>query len=77
MKTLVRCGQLFTGRDDDAVAGQTMVFDEAGVIEYVGAEADAPRRIIPQGSFASSETSSTFSVTSLAVPRMVRSPTAE
>jgi imidazolonepropionase-like amidohydrolase len=44
MKTFVRCGQLFTGRDDDAVAGQTMVFDEAGVIEYVGADGNAPLR---------------------------------
>jgi imidazolonepropionase-like amidohydrolase len=44
MKTFVRCGQLFTGRDDDAEAGRTLVFDEAGVILYVGADADAPQR---------------------------------
>ncbi len=44
MKTFVRCGQLFTGSDDDAAAGQTMVFGEDGVIAYVGAEPDAPRR---------------------------------
>jgi imidazolonepropionase-like amidohydrolase len=44
MKTFVRCGQLFTGREDNAEAKQTLVFDEAGTIEYAGAEADAPRR---------------------------------
>jgi imidazolonepropionase-like amidohydrolase len=44
MKTFVRCGQLFTGRDDDAAAGQTFVYDEEGVIVYVGAESDAPQR---------------------------------
>ena len=43
MKTFVSCGQLFTGCEDDAVAGQSLVFDEEGVIDYVGAEADAPR----------------------------------
>ncbi len=44
MKTFVRCGQLFTGSDDEAAAKQTMVFGEDGVIAYVGAEPDAPRR---------------------------------
>jgi imidazolonepropionase-like amidohydrolase len=44
MKTFVRCGQLFTGHDDDAEVKQTLVFDQVGIIEYVGAEADAPRR---------------------------------
>ncbi len=44
MKTFVSCGRLFTGCDDDAVAGQSLVFDEEGVIAYVGAEADAPQR---------------------------------
>jgi imidazolonepropionase-like amidohydrolase len=44
MKTFVRCGQLFTGSDDEAAAKQTMVYDEDGVIAYVGAEPDAPRR---------------------------------
>jgi imidazolonepropionase-like amidohydrolase len=44
MKTFVRCGQLFTGREDEAEAEQTLVFDEAGDIDYVGAEAEAPRR---------------------------------
>ncbi len=45
MKTFVRCGQLFTGHDDDAEVKQTLVFDQVGIIEYVGAEADAPRRL--------------------------------
>ena len=44
MKTFVRCGQLFTGRDDDAAPNQTLVFDEDGVIAYAGADAAAPRR---------------------------------
>ena len=44
MNTFVRCGQLFTGRDDEAVTGHTLVFDEDGVIAYVGGEADAPQR---------------------------------
>jgi imidazolonepropionase-like amidohydrolase len=44
MTTFVRCGQLFTGDHDDTTAAQTMVFDEDGVITYVGTGADAPRR---------------------------------
>jgi imidazolonepropionase-like amidohydrolase len=44
MKTFVRCGQLFTGCADDAEEKQTVVFDEAGVIEYVGPDGDTPRR---------------------------------
>ncbi len=44
MKTFVQCGQLFTGREDEAEAKQTLVFDDAGMIEYVGVEGDAPRR---------------------------------
>src|SRR5438876_7835895 len=44
MKTFVRCGQLFTGRDDDAPSGEALVFDARGVIEYVGPEANLPRR---------------------------------
>jgi imidazolonepropionase-like amidohydrolase len=44
MKTFVRCGQLFTGCGDDSEAKQTLVCDETGVIEYAGADADAPRR---------------------------------
>src|SRR5712675_805008 len=44
MKTFVRCGQLFTGREDDARAGETLVFDERGELTYVGPEAGSPRR---------------------------------
>jgi imidazolonepropionase-like amidohydrolase len=44
MNTHVRCGQLFAGNSDDAVAGQSLVFDEDGTLTYAGAEAAAPRR---------------------------------
>jgi imidazolonepropionase-like amidohydrolase len=44
MKTFVSCGRLFTGCADDALMDQTLVFDAAGVLDYVGAEAGAPRR---------------------------------
>ena len=44
MKTFVRCGQLFTGQEDDARTGAVLVFDETGVIEYVGPDAGLPRR---------------------------------
>jgi imidazolonepropionase-like amidohydrolase len=44
MKTFVRCGQLFTGQEDEARTGETLVFDERGVILAVGPEADLPRR---------------------------------
>ncbi len=44
MRTFVRCGQLFSGREDDARKGETLVFDRQGVIEYAGAEAGSPRR---------------------------------
>jgi len=44
MKTFVHCGQLFTGREDEARAAQTLVFDAPGVLDYVGAEEGAPRR---------------------------------
>src|SRR5258708_1253751 len=43
-KTFVRCGQLFTGREDDARTGETLVFDEQGELAYVGPEAGSPRR---------------------------------
>ena len=45
MKTFVRCGQLFTGSEDDARTSQMLVFDEEGMIDYVGAEEEAPRRL--------------------------------
>src|SRR5690242_7449069 len=44
MKTFVRCGQLFTGREDEPCPDGTLVFDERGSIEYAGAEAGSPRR---------------------------------
>ncbi len=44
MKTFVCCGQLFTGRTDDARPGQTLVFDMQGILDYVGPEAGAPHR---------------------------------
>ena len=44
MKTFVRCGQLFTGREDEARPDAALVFDERGVIEHVGPEAEPPRR---------------------------------
>ena len=45
MKTFVRCGQLFTGNEDDARSSQMLVFDEDGVIAYVGAEEEMPKRL--------------------------------
>ncbi|MBV9686909.1 MAG: amidohydrolase family protein, partial [Alphaproteobacteria bacterium] len=44
MKTFVRCGQLFTGREDAARADEILIFDEGGMLEYVGPEAGSPRR---------------------------------
>src|SRR5438445_3409210 len=44
MKTVVRCGQLFTGREDDARADEILVFDEQGVLDYAGPEAGSARR---------------------------------
>ena len=44
MKTFVRCGHLFTGQDDEARSGDTLVFDEHGTLDYVGPEKGAPRR---------------------------------
>ena len=44
MRTFVRCGQLFSGREDDARKGEILVFDRQGVIEYAGPEAGSPRR---------------------------------
>jgi len=45
MKTFVRCGQLFTGREDDARADEILIFDERGMIDYVGPDAGSPRRV--------------------------------
>jgi imidazolonepropionase-like amidohydrolase len=44
MTTHVRCGQLFTGREDEAETEQTLVFDADGILTYVGADAAAPKR---------------------------------
>src|SRR5919109_558463 len=44
MNTFVRCGSLFTGRDDEAQPDGMLVFDGDGRIIYAGAEAGAPRR---------------------------------
>src|ERR1700751_3339365 len=44
MRTFVRCGQLFSGREDEAHKGEILVFDPEGVIEYAGAEAGSPGR---------------------------------
>src|SRR5689334_9906686 len=44
MNTFVRCGSLFTGREDEAQPGGVLVLDDAGRIVYAGPEAGAPRR---------------------------------
>src|ERR1700719_3340693 len=44
MKTFVRCGQLFTGQEDEAQPDAALVYDEAGELLYAGAEAGAPKR---------------------------------
>ncbi len=44
MHTFVRCGKLFTGRDDGPIDGGMLVFDAVGRLAYVGAEAGAPQR---------------------------------
>src|ERR1700724_3041035 len=44
MNTFVRCGSLFTGREDEAQQGGTLVFDREGRLLYAGPEAAAPRR---------------------------------
>ncbi len=41
--THVRCGTLFTARDDKAKAKQTLVYDDRGRLTYVGATAEAPK----------------------------------
>src|SRR6201998_2964158 len=44
MRTFVRCGQLFSGREDDARADEILIFDERGMLDYVGPETGTPRR---------------------------------
>src|SRR5271170_6180773 len=43
MMTLVRCGSLFTARDGQAKRDQTLVFDPAGRLSFVGPTAKAPK----------------------------------
>src|SRR5580658_2227616 len=44
MKTFVRCGQLFTGQEDEAQKDAALVYDGEGRLLYVGAEIGAPKR---------------------------------
>jgi imidazolonepropionase-like amidohydrolase len=44
MKTIVRCGSLFTGQEDEARKGEVLVFDPNGEVLYAGPEDNAPRR---------------------------------
>jgi imidazolonepropionase-like amidohydrolase len=44
MKTVVRCGQLFTGAEDEPRRGEVIVYDGEGRLVFVGPEAKAPRR---------------------------------
>jgi imidazolonepropionase-like amidohydrolase len=44
MKTFVRCGQLFTGREDEALKGGTLVYDSDGRLTYAGEAAGAPKQ---------------------------------
>jgi imidazolonepropionase-like amidohydrolase len=44
MKTFVRCGQLFTGQENEAQKNAALVYDESGRIVYAGAEKGAPKR---------------------------------
>ena len=43
MTTHVRCGTLFTARDDKAKAKQTLVYDARGRLSFVGPTAEAPK----------------------------------
>src|SRR5260221_8731968 len=43
MTTHVRCGTLFTARDDKPKAKQTLVVDARGALSFVGPTADAPK----------------------------------
>ncbi|HVH79393.1 MAG TPA: amidohydrolase family protein, partial [Stellaceae bacterium] len=44
MKTFVRCGQLFTGQDDEPQKDAVLVYDKDGRLTYVGEEKGAPKR---------------------------------
>jgi imidazolonepropionase-like amidohydrolase len=43
MKTIVRCGRLFTGQDDEAQKHAALVYDETGWLLYAGPEKGAPK----------------------------------
>ena len=43
MKTHVRCGTLFNAADQEARPGQTLVYDDRGVLEFVGPTDRAPK----------------------------------
>ena len=43
MKTFVRCGQLFTGEEDEALKGAVLVYDGDGRVTYAGPEKGAPK----------------------------------
>ena len=45
MKTHVRCGTLFGAGDPEARPGQTLVYDERGVLEFVGPTERAPKAV--------------------------------
>jgi imidazolonepropionase-like amidohydrolase len=44
MKTFVRCGQLFTGQEDEAQKAGMLVYDEEGRLAYAGVEKGAPKQ---------------------------------
>jgi imidazolonepropionase-like amidohydrolase len=44
MNTFVRCGQLFTGDEDEARPGEVLIYNDGGRLSYVGPEEKAPRR---------------------------------
>jgi imidazolonepropionase-like amidohydrolase len=43
MKTHVRCGTLFSACDHEALTNQTVIYDERGILEFVGPTAQAPK----------------------------------
>ena len=44
MNTFVRCGNLFTGAEDEPRRGEVLVFDDSGRLTFVGPEEAAPVR---------------------------------
>src|SRR5438874_11789436 len=43
MKAHVRCGSLFSAADQEAKPGQTLIYDERGILEFVGPTERAPK----------------------------------